>query len=718
MIWFLPNIVQEKMKSKVRIYWKKKGEIRVKYEMILMMALTLIIIVGCHPNENSSGKSTINDSEFLNEDNRLDVKNLAKDFTGPDYMGREPGTEGNVMAQDDLVAAFKVLGLQPYEGTYFLPYQHEAYIEQEELEVHVEGETVELKKGEDYLINYRVNHTEMNVPIYFGEAGLEATEDCFIALDKTMAKDSELRTHMRDNQHVKGVLIETEFFMRDLSVQDEGLISVQMSHDAIEKIKVIEDARFHIKTDYDEESFEANNVIGYIPGQNKDACLVISAHFDHVGQVGDLIFPGALDNVSGVYGLLRMASLLQSAYEDTLPYSDILIVAFNGEDSGTQGSKSFVEDIQESYGQIVDINLDCIGDITQDELLLITLGDVYQPYKEFLSDMLQEAGYTVSYDDSLGSDHESFNRQGLPGLTIGNAFNHKIHTKEDTLDLVSLDKIDGLMQTLAKGLEEDLEGVIVAAYTEESDKEGEGIDDSEWNDEDVDRDVINAETDQVEDNLRLGEHTVADIQGEKYHLSKTSMKFSKAEEIKNEFPSMDTSVLDAIGNRQLEEGSLDIRLNIKQDESLADMEIGDVKRYDVSQDMICALYLTYIDSTNEENGMTLDIIKLEGDARELYDSEGFEEIEYDHNGTVYTIEYDPVTKNIISISFILEDEGSSYEIRVFIGKIENWTDDNGRIYKSLKSNLVYDDTLAFDYRDYIGEEQLKAIIYSFFESHH
>lgn len=46
-------------------------------------------------------------------------------------------------------------------------------------------------------------------------------------------------------------------------------------------------------------SFETNNIIGYIDGKNNDSVVVISAHYDHLGKVGQTIFPGASDNASG-----------------------------------------------------------------------------------------------------------------------------------------------------------------------------------------------------------------------------------------------------------------------------------------------------------------------------------------------------------------------------------------------------------------------------------
>ncbi|HAR73461.1 MAG TPA: hypothetical protein DCR77_08660, partial [Flavobacteriaceae bacterium] len=77
-------------------------------------------------------------------------------------------------------------------------------------------------------------------------------------------------------------------------------------------------------------SFEANNIIGYIDGKNNDSVIVISAHYDHLGKVGQTIFPGASDNASGT----AMMMTLMKYYSKHQPNYRTVFMAFAGEEAG------------------------------------------------------------------------------------------------------------------------------------------------------------------------------------------------------------------------------------------------------------------------------------------------------------------------------------------------------------------------------------------------
>jgi Iap family predicted aminopeptidase len=47
------------------------------------------------------------------------------------------------------------------------------------------------------------------------------------------------------------------------------------------------------------------SVVGYLPGENANHTIVLSAHYDHLGDdPNGFRFPGAIDNVSGVVTVL------------------------------------------------------------------------------------------------------------------------------------------------------------------------------------------------------------------------------------------------------------------------------------------------------------------------------------------------------------------------------------------------------------------------------
>jgi hypothetical protein len=94
--------------------------------------------------------------------------------------------------------------------------------------------------------------------------------------------------------------------------------------------------------------FDSYNVVGLIPGTDKDLkneYVVHSAHLDHVGigraVNGDSIYNGAHDNASGVAALLEIARIYKSA--GVKPKRSILIVMVTAEEMGLLGSFYFAD---------------------------------------------------------------------------------------------------------------------------------------------------------------------------------------------------------------------------------------------------------------------------------------------------------------------------------------------------------------------------------------
>ncbi|WP_044839922.1 M28 family peptidase [Thalassomonas viridans] len=101
------------------------------------------------------------------------------------------------------------------------------------------------------------------------------------------------------------------------------------------------------------------NVIGFIPGTEfPQQYIVLSAHFDHIGQDARVIYNGADDNASGTAALLSIAEQVKQA---PLRYSLILLFT-DGEEVGLVGAHAFIRSYQELIVKIkLNINLDMIA---------------------------------------------------------------------------------------------------------------------------------------------------------------------------------------------------------------------------------------------------------------------------------------------------------------------------------------------------------------------
>ena len=131
---------------------------------------------------------------------------------------------------------------------------------------------------------------------------------------------------------------------------------IWMTPEAIQGVKTI-------RTDIDNEflkDFELFNVIAKVEGCRHDSCYVFTAHYDHLGNLGDKVYyPGANDNASGTAAIVTLAEY----YAQNRPEYDMYFIAFSGEDPGLCGSEYYAQHPLVPLEQIKYLfNLDMIGD--------------------------------------------------------------------------------------------------------------------------------------------------------------------------------------------------------------------------------------------------------------------------------------------------------------------------------------------------------------------
>ena len=177
---------------------------------------------------------------------------------------------------------------------------------------------------------------------------------------------------------------------------------------------------------------KGTNVIACLPGR-KEAAIVISAHFDHVGVINGRIFNGADDNASGVSGLMALAAY----FVKKKPNHTLVFAAFDGEEIGLQGSKAFVNNPPLPLDKIkLNLNMDMISHNDKGELFV---AGTFKSHglKQFLPSGYRSTKLLTGHDDpKLGvndwtdqSDQGSFNEKGIPFLYFG-VEDHKDYHKE------------------------------------------------------------------------------------------------------------------------------------------------------------------------------------------------------------------------------------------------------------------------------------------------
>jgi len=171
--------------------------------------------------------------------------------------------------------------------------------------------------------------------------------------------------------------------------------------------------------------FTSANVIALLPGvKHKNEYVIYSAHWDHLGReparMGGAIFNGAVDDATGVAGLLALAQ----SFSRTKPVADrsFAFIAFTGGEAGLLGSAYYVENpifpLNDTVG-VLNLNAMRIGGPTRD---VMVFGFGNSELEEYLHDAAMLQGREVHPDSKpqLGfyfrSDQLSFAKSGVPAL--------------------------------------------------------------------------------------------------------------------------------------------------------------------------------------------------------------------------------------------------------------------------------------------------------------
>lgn len=197
-------------------------------------------------------------------------------------------------------------------------------------------------------------------------------------------------------------------------------------------------------------SFSTQNLVGYIKGKVKpDSFIVFTAHYDHLGKMGSIYFPGANDNASGIAMLLSLARYY-TQHKDSLRYS-VAFMAFSGEEIALLGSKYYTE---HPFFPLTNIrfliNMDIMG--TGDEGITVVNGTVYSDAFNDLvkiNDSQHLLKLVKLRGETANSDHYFFYKNHVPCFFIytlgGIKAYHDIYDRRETLPLTKFDEVFKLL---------------------------------------------------------------------------------------------------------------------------------------------------------------------------------------------------------------------------------------------------------------------------------
>jgi enamidase len=205
---------------------------------------------------------------------------------------------------------------------------------------------------------------------------------------------------------------------------------------------------------------QGTNLVGIVRGlQDPDLAVVVTAHYDHLGNVNGRAFSGANDNASGVAAVIALAA----AFKAQPPRHTFIFAAVDAEESGLFGSRHLVEVLPVGANRVVmNVNLDMIGrDARQ---TLYASGTRHYPFlKPHLEAVASKSpvklllghdgpGGALGGDWTRDSDHFAFHERGIPFIYFGVEDTANHHKSADRFPTMMREFYEGAVDTIAAAL--------------------------------------------------------------------------------------------------------------------------------------------------------------------------------------------------------------------------------------------------------------------------
>lgn len=217
-------------------------------------------------------------------------------------------------------------------------------------------------------------------------------------------------------------------------------------------------ANVSVKVERVSEEFETENVLGLVEGTDKkEELIVITAHYDHIGNIGDKIYNGADDDGSGTAAVMELAQAFALAKKNGHgPKRSLLFMTVTGEEKGLLGSEFYSNHpVWPLDKTIANLNIDMIGRVDPDheddgkyvyiigsDRLSLDLHLINEQVNKLYTGLELDYKYNAADDPNrfyFRSDHYNFARHNIPIIFYFNGTHQDYHQPTDTIDKIRFD---------------------------------------------------------------------------------------------------------------------------------------------------------------------------------------------------------------------------------------------------------------------------------------
>ena len=440
-----------------------------------------------------------------------------------DYEGRETGKKGQKMAAEYIAGQFKAAGIPPYkENTYYQQYPLNLVLPGP-AEVSINNKTYTANKDYYSFPGQNGQRLSVESIVFAGYGIAEDSYNDYVTTDvkdkvvmimsgEPFSKDSvslisktkkpslwtsyakvkvekarekgalallvvvdDIEKGMRENKH----RLESPSLKLDLNKKEMTVVYISkemangiLKKNTIEKVKqkIMSigkpfgkevKAKIQITISNTVQKIEAENVLGYIEGTDlKEEIVVVTAHYDHLGIDGNVVFNGADDDGSGTVAVIELAQAFAKAKrEGHGARRSMLFMTVSGEEKGLLGSAYYTEHPEFPLKNTVcDLNMDMIGRLdakhegNPDYVYLIgsdklssQLHSISESCNKLYSGL--ELDYTFNDEKDRNrfyyrSDHYNFAKHGVPVIFYFNGVHADYHKETDEVEKIDFNKME------------------------------------------------------------------------------------------------------------------------------------------------------------------------------------------------------------------------------------------------------------------------------------
>ena len=213
----------------------------------------------------------------------------------------------------------------------------------------------------------------------------------------------------------------------------------------------------------------SENVLGYLEGSDpilKKEILVISAHYDHIGKDGDVVFNGANDDGSGTVSVLDLADAFKKAKDAGFGTKrSILFLLVSGEEKGLLGSKYYTDNpVFPLENTITDLNIDMVGRVDEKHkdggnYIYVIGSDKLSTTLHKISEEANAKSENIEFDYTYNdpndpnryyyrSDHYNFAKNNIPVIFYFNGTHPDYHKETDTVEKIDFSAMEAINRVI------------------------------------------------------------------------------------------------------------------------------------------------------------------------------------------------------------------------------------------------------------------------------